>query len=218
MSYVTPHLPGHFSLLPGSTATLPSCCWSTTTYYAANSHQITLTLSSLLLWYYFPRDTCSLPPSSRLNTAGSASLRRGSWSSISIKRWSLGKARAFSLLYSKYADHSIPGTLAAKDLWKLVGSTSLLPAAGLAQHSSAIAAITQPKTNSHIWGHHAVLPDQIAFSKTYIFAFKHSALPCCLPLYLFHGDGRHEKVKLFSNCHDTALFRYLHKQPDFSEV
>lgn len=50
-------------------------------------------------------------------------------------------------------------------------------------------------------------------------AFKHSALPSYMLLYLLHGERRHAKVtKLFSNWHNTALFRYLHKQPDFSEV
>lgn len=66
----------------------------------------------------------------------------------------------------------------------------------------------------------SVFLDQIAFSNTETVqtkkAFRHSVLPLYIPLYVLHGERRHIKVmELFSNWHDTVLFRPLHKQPDF---
>lgn len=66
----------------------------------------------------------------------------------------------------------------------------------------------------------SVFPDQITFSNSEMFqikkAFRHSVLPHYMPLYVLYGERRHIKVmELFSNWHDTALFRPLHKQPDF---
>lgn len=66
----------------------------------------------------------------------------------------------------------------------------------------------------------SVFPDQIAFSSTEMFqikkAFRHSVQTLYMPLYVLHGERRHTEVmELFSNWPDTALFRALHKQPDF---
>jgi len=116
------------------------------------------------------------------------------------------------------------GTLAGKDLWKFWGSGSLLHAAGLSQHSSAMATTSQPSTNPRTQGHqdcptrsNCLLQDFAVSNQKQ--AFKHSAPPSYMPPYLLHRERRQAEVtKLFSNGHDTALFRYLHKQPDFSEV
>lgn len=78
----------------------------------------------------------------------------------------------------------------------------------------------QPRTKPQIQGYQVCFPRSNCFLQHWDVsnkkAFRHSALPLYMPLYVLHGERKHIKVmELFSNWHDTALFRPLHKQPNF---